>query len=391
MKEIKKLIEDIYNTDIIAKIVEIGAGLPISSEIFKYAGASKTIYTVESPYSRDAFDRSYAKCTHRAISAEKLRLINDSMQTKVEMDSKFYNTLIASTFQLGDETNKTSTHGWFMLIAKGVTKYYHVSIHQAMSRVEYIEKIGYIGLNLLHNQNQEAFENSYIDIVLNDDLTPNRVETIKYASMCDKADIGIVFSVNGDINRIEVITRDVDSLLVYKGSFNPPTIAHVEIAEESEKIHNSNAIFSISINTYDKGNQDINSLIDRIHMINTLGYDVLLYNKPLFKDMVDFLRNKYNGNVIFPVGVDTMNRLVEPYSDVVKFKEDFTNVEFVCNKRDSYTMNVFSSYLVDQDIVKLYDIKNSSISSTMVRNGSQEEVDKYVPSKIKHLIKNKNK
>lgn len=384
------IINEINQSETFAKIIEIGAGLPVAEEFYKYAGASKTIYLVESPYAYEAFERKYGKCAHRAVSAERLKHINDYIQTKEELQNNYYNTVLSSTFQVGGSRNEISTHGWYSLNINGKSKYYHMSLHEAMDRREYIKNIGETGIMLLHSKNETQFTNSFIDIVLNDDLSYDYETTLKFANLSDIEDYAIVFKQDGTIDRLESITRGTDNLILYKGSFNPPTLAHVEIADLANIKYNTNTVFSISINTFQKGIQNIESVLDRIKMINMLGFDVLIVNTPFFKDSVEILRNKYVGRLIYPIGVDTINRLALDYTNnVEQFKIDFDNVKFLCNLRSGYDFNDISKLLLSNDHIDVSEIENSSLSSTMVRNGGVEEIEKYTPKQIQEFLKNK--
>ncbi len=199
-----------------------------------------------------------------------------------------------------------------------------------------------------------------------------------------------VFKTDDTIDRIESITRDVENLIIYKGSFNPPTLAHIEIAEVAKIQYSSNVIFSISINTFQKGIQNVESVLDRIKMINILGYDVLILNTPFFKDSVEILRNKYFGKLIYPIGIDTINRLALDYTDSIeKFEKDFYDVKFLCNLRSGYEFNDISNILLNCNHIDIKEIKHSSLSSTMIRNGGIEEIEKYTPKQIQEFLKNK--
>lgn len=385
---IEDIIKEISNSDTFAKVIEIGAGVGVSHLIYQYSGASKTIYSVESPYSREAFEIKFGKDEHRSVSCEKLKFINDNTQIQTELKLGYYNTLLSSTFQVGNESNSMSTHGWFSLNIKGKSKYYHVSIHDTLTRIEYQNIIGEIGVRILHGKNTNIFEDSNIDIVLNDDLSYDKYTTLNIIQNdiygCS------VFKKDETVDRIESITRDVENLIIYKGSFNPPTLAHVEIADLANIKYNTNTVFSISINTFQKGIQNIESVLDRIKMINMLGFDVLIVNTPFFKDSVEILRNKYVGRLIYPIGVDTINRLALDYTNnVEQFKIDFDNVKFLCNLRSGYDFNDISKLLLSNDHIDVSEIENSSISSTMVRNGGVEEIEKYTPKQIQEFLKNK--
>lgn len=306
----KEIIENIHDSDSYGVIVEIGAGLPISNLLFSVAGASKTIHCVESPYSRESFDKRYPTDSKvRAVSAERLGSVRN--MSRIEMDFKNnYNFVLATSFQVGHKNeNNFSSHGWIMLGTKKDTKYYHLSLHEPLTREEYIKIIGETGVQIL---NGGYFENSYIDIVLNEDFSYDLDSTLEFLSRNTLIDQMSVFKRDGTIDRLETVTRSDNEIVLFKGSFNPPTIKHLDIIENvlsKFKLNKSDSYFLISINTVDKGIIDIKNLIKRIYFINKLGYDCIITNNGHFQSNIDFIRNKFKGKLLFPVGSDTIDRM----------------------------------------------------------------------------------
>lgn len=85
--------------------------------------------------------------------------------------------------------------------------------------------------------------------------------------------------------------------------------------EETQKKYPKHIpLFSISVDTYDKGKVDAQQLIKRITRINGLGYPVVLFGSGLFKDNIDVLRYKNNQELVFPIGLDTSKRIIETYA-----------------------------------------------------------------------------
>lgn len=376
----REIIQEINASSTFAKIVEIGAGMPVSNKIFRYSGASKTIFSAQSNYAREAFDNEFGSSVQKAVSVQRLELINQKY--KEEIERGLYNTILSSSFQVGDYTNNVSTHGWYCLNINNKSKFYHVSIHTPMTREEYIETIGDIGILIMHSRNEVAFNNSYIDIVMDSPSTYDVDTTLKFMSLSDTiAEHASIFKADRTIDRLESLTRDANKIALYRGSFNPPSVAHLEIAETYEQTEKVKPTFTISIDTYEKGTVELSSLKKRIEMINMLGYDVLILTRKLFKTNVDFLRYKYTGEIVFPLGLDTFSRVLDYYeiSSVEQYNElmisKFKDVRFFLVGRDNCS-NAVIDELLSNNIVEYFKIKNSHVSSTDIRNGAVE----YLPS-----------
>ena len=394
----KEIIERINASETFVRLLEVGAGVPIANEIFNYGGASKTVYSSESYYSRDAFSRMFGESKCRAVSAEKLKDINENISVLTDLKNNVYNTVLSTTFQLSEDI-KYSTHGWISLNIKNESiRYYHVSLHYPNNRTNYIKNIGEIGILLLDSKNKSIPLNCYIDVVLDENLKPLYKETLEFISS-NSDDTMSVFKCDGSIDRLESITRDIDTLVVYKGSFNPPTLSHKEIIETSYNAYQGNkkGVLCLSYNTFQKGKQSVESFLDRIELINLMGWDVLITSKPLFKDTYDSIRLKFKGNIVFPMGIDTLNRMSKDYNyfgviDTFIFQDDFKKTEFIIYHRDNELIDpLVQRYMIDTNLVRVEkNIKYHGISSTLVRNlvnnKDFEKIKELVPSEIYNNI-----
>ncbi len=400
----KDTIHSLNESSIFARIIETGAGVPIASKIFDYPGASKTIYSSESYYSQDAFDYKFGGCEKRSVSPERLKTINDHPSVKQDFVEELYNVLISTSFQVGDKKNHMATHGWISVNVKNESiRYYHVSIHEAKNRKKYIREIGRIGIFLLLSKNEHIPLESCVDIVLDENLNPLYETTLEYVKNTTIRESAVVFTTDGKIDRVDPYLRDIETLIVYKGSFNPPTLSHKEIIEKSEYLYggSSTSLFCLNFDTYQKGIQSVDSLLFRIKLINKMGWNVLITTKPYFKDTYDMLRLKYHKKIVFPQGVDTINRMETYYLDTFKksfnkksINKDFESAEFLVFNRDSETLlPKIKENLLDTGIIKLLETDNPNISSTKVRKllneDKHKEIENLVPSLILSDLKGK--
>lgn len=394
-REMKKITEKIHQSDIYGVFIETGCGVPISEALFNVAGASNTVYFSQSPYSREFFHTEYnIKNTKvRSVSPECLQGVLESEKISNLFESKKINTLYVSSFQVGDESNSISTHGWILFKYKENIKYYHISIHEKMTREDYIKRICENGLKLINSKNEFVPEECDVDIILNYNLSYNKKRTLQFISKMNHKEQFSVFY-KDKIDRLESLTRENNSLIIFKGSFKPVQIAHKYIIERSKAKYNTNAVFMISVNVFQKGRQNEDSVLNRIDLLNELGYPVIVCSKPFFKDNISFIRNKFDSSkkIILAMGLDTVNRLMDDYKnsdfyDLEKMKKDFKNTVFFCFNREGSHINDF---IKDNSLFYFEKTEFEEISSTKIReslkNNEYEEIKKIVPFEVYNKV-----
>ncbi|MFN8674321.1 MAG: hypothetical protein U0457_19835 [Candidatus Sericytochromatia bacterium] len=387
------LIKNIHKSDIFGVFIETGCGLALTQELLSISGASNTVYYTQSPYSKTFFESEYnlKNKNTRSVSPEYLKSILETEKILKLFENNTINTLYASSFQIGEKNDK-STHGWILIKYKGTLKYYHISIHESLTRKEYIHKISENAIKLLESKNEIIPTSCNVDIVLNEDLTFNKKDTLEFISNLESTEQFTVFYKN-KIDRLESITRDIEQLIVFKGSFNPVQKAHEYIINRSLENYNTKAVFMISLNVFQKGKQNTDSILKRIELLNELDLPVVICNKPFFKDNINYLRNKFDKKIILSMGLDTFNRLMDDYKEnnnynIVNFRNDFENVEFFCFNRDKYQIN--EVFLEQKDILNFENTNYMEVSSTIVRelleNKNYAEIKNIVPERAYKLL-----
>ena len=382
MQKTPGLIEKIYNSPLFGIVCETGCGQPVAQALYSVSGASKTLYFTESPYSKDYQDRKFGPDENRSVSLEKVRHILSHYVTNYKDVCNFF---YVASFQVGDETNKLSTHGWIALYSSDTIRYFHVSIYEAMTRQQYFDKISEIGLNLIAGENA-----SHVDCVHITEKRQDVTLTLKHHLFSNNEENIVLIDKNRQILRFESVLRETQNLLLYKGSFNPPHIAHQEIANKCEQKYGHKPIFCISTKTYGKPDIALDDLENRITMLNKLGYSVIISKKPMFKDIVEFINNKYAGKITLLMGSDTFDRYLSTTPEELP-------VDYVVFQRPGMTLTHSSEkyqHLKDKLSFIDHDIE---VSSTLARKilasqDSQKEKEEQLslfldPLIVKHLLR----
>lgn len=289
------------------KLVEIGAGVPVADLILSSPGASKIVYETECPYG--SAKEKYG-ITHRMVSREAVETIFKNTEFKN------FNTLVITSFQIPSE-NDVVPHGWVLIGFKyDENKFVHYTFHVTLqhlylkehSRKYYIERLGKVVIELI-----SAFEDKYGGLNLSNVKTGN----VDYGTpnVLNQHNLNTVICFENNLPvRFEDISRKYSSINLYKGSFNPVHSAHLEIAKIAEnRNEQSKTFFAISRNIYQKGKVATDDLKERIRLINSYGYPVLVFDDGFFYDNVLAVRNRFSGKVNPIMGADTFNRLMNCY------------------------------------------------------------------------------
>lgn len=340
MIKITSKIQELHESNAFGIIIETGCGVPVANALFEVSGASKTVFFTESPYSKIVQDKIYGESHARAVSKEnidrfishhELDLKKAESKNNLNADGKKVNYIYASSFQLGE--NNASTHGWIGIWTKNLgCRYYHISIHCPLSRKEYIAEIARIGVDLLYHctitepdVSLTVPSNCYIDIAL--DSNGNEVDwNMMFVSLRGESN-PLVGSDNfisikgGKLVRLEDLFRDKETILLYKGSFNPVHAAHIHNSEVAKQKYGTDVVFVISSSVYQKGWIQADDLKHRVAILNELGYSVIITKDGFFNHNTEYFRYKFKQPIVYVVGSDTMNRILESSYNILNPRE----------------------------------------------------------------------
>jgi len=122
------------------------------------------------------FKSKYKIESVRAVSTEYVDSILDFYKNLI--DNNIINMIYVSSFQVGDINQSMITHGYIGIQYINTKVIYHITIREKLTRINYIEKIKNIGLNLIFQRNEPMKDRKdlYIDIILS--LNQNLTYTI---------------------------------------------------------------------------------------------------------------------------------------------------------------------------------------------------------------------
>jgi nicotinic acid mononucleotide adenylyltransferase len=378
--KIEQLVQNINNSDIYGIISESGIGL--GQAFFDNKNASKTIYFSETPYSKDYNISKYNNHNIRLVSREATENIVKVLEEQYKDEDKI-NFYLSASFQVGDDC---INHGWVSFKYKTQLYSFHLTskfFNKLTSNHEITLAILILINNYCLNVNQvSTFNNINIDKIYNNQ---KEYDTQEMLSKLYKYNLNeyLFFDKDNNIIQYEQYLRGLSdkTYYVFKGSFNPIHNGHIKMIDSFK---DKNVILSISVNNFDKGNIKFENLLNRIKILNSLGYVVLLYKRPLYKEFHEQfkqLNTFLNKEIEYIVGLDIYEKYLIGYN---RIKE---NVKF-----HVFNRNTTNNYipLKENNYLKLYSI-NINISSTLIKSlfkeGNFEEIKKLTPCSKENLIK----
>lgn len=194
---------------------------------------------------------------------------------------------------------------------------------------------------------------------------------------------------------------------IFSGSFNPLTVAHIEMIEAAQKKYDLDEILLILARAnVDKGVFGL-SLADRLLMLklyaaNREDFSVAACSHGKFIEKIEALKPVYppGTHFSFIVGYDTFIRLFDPkyYTDLHGALEAlFDQCRFVVANRQNYDADAVKRVMDDPDyrryagridLIELPDFF-AEISSTDIRAQIQtgNSVDDLVPTEVQEFLK----
>ncbi len=402
--------KELNNSPWMGTICEVGIGVPFQSAYLNHPGASKTILFAHSPYNQMFQDVG----SYRSVSREAVHIMASNDYEKCLNNKNFIQHFhLASSGVHKSLNEKGETHGWVGITIKEQNcsesklfsmpdcLYFHWNCKKVdISRQElglYLNEyiVWFLRKVLLSHWdnwkdaiNELPNSNSLIniDVIHSQHPSSKRAISVEDHLLLVKDDNPLVY-------HDYIFQRPVDFFrkyqVCYRGSFNPPTIAHNKIGE--------NALWEISIDNARKGKINFVDLAHRITMITDLSHPILITSgSSKFVDLHKHLLKYGIEKMDYIVGMDTFNAIVNPkYIDIDddEFFKDFdknnpnhTGSFSVCNRQD---LQVNENQFTNRIDWKLKEISTSilnimNISSSEVREGNY---DLLIPLTLKYILK----
>jgi len=377
------IIEKIHDSDIYGIFIELGAGIPLSTCLFEVEGASNTVFMAISPYNKEFQENVYELAPDRSVSFNGVKKIADYYEKHTSF-SKKVNTIMVTSFQIG---GGICNHGWVCLKSMHNTLFYHLTVKWEGNRKKTIESIGDYLLKILYNRNHQFDFDIPIDIIKND-----KGETMIDLMLWNVNETNLmVFMPTGEGIRLEEAFRPLDKKLIYKGSFNPIHIGHVEIVNKTIDTLNTyqdidieqhggvkdtyGVYFLISRYTVDKspfGNVDLKK---RINHINKCGYGVIISTQGKFiENQKQFSDRGFDDGFVYIMGKDTAKRLIKDDKKIFKERKSDPNLYMVFDRKGAgklvYPNDSFMEIPLEE-----------SANSTTIRN-LMDEIRNLTPEAI---------
>ncbi|MBC7073948.1 nicotinate (nicotinamide) nucleotide adenylyltransferase [Candidatus Parcubacteria bacterium] len=190
------------------------------------------------------------------------------------------------------------------------------------------------------------------------------------------------------------------------GAFNPPTFAHLKIAEKAKKILKLDKIIFIPYGKAPRKKKDLALAKDRFEMTKLLiegkrGFEIEDYEikkkGPAFTiETINYLKRKYKGAEIFwIIGEDSFREMIEgKWKGGLKVLDLARFVVFQRKNHPFSLENLPKKFKKREKVAKekvIFIKTNIPISSSEIREKikKKEKIDKFLPKKVKEYIEKK--
>ncbi len=333
---------------IYGSFVEIGAGQEVARNFFNVGSASGTIAKTMSAYDKDFSDAIYDKeADGRYVSKSRLeKMLNKEyvlLEERLNKDNfkdvryfSFADTISTINY---DKTNKG--HGWmglrFQITPDGAPNNFiiHVLLKDQKARLQQ-ETVGIIGTNMIHacfneSDPKEILKQLY-DNLSKDQITIDMVEvtgpTFKDADnrllslvlVKERMTDAVIFTPDG-MNKQPSDILHKKNIITIRGSFRPVTKVNIDMLErgwekfkQNSKVEEKNIqlLFEITLsNLSSDGEVNERDFLDRVDILCSLGYTVLISNYKKYYKLIEYLSQFTTSRMGLIIGVDSLLEMFE--------------------------------------------------------------------------------
>ena len=345
---IQKALRINLDDNIYGSMVEIGAGQEVARQFFRAGSASGTIAKTMSAYDKDFSDAIYGKeedgryvCKDRLMNIldHEYGLLEERLDRKSFPDRKYF--AFADTVTTLNYVKTNQGHGWIgVRFQKDSNKKWneiiiHVNLHDQDAKLQQ-ETVGILGANLLHacfyltepkEILKELYDNlsrSNLDIDMVNFFGPdfkdvdNRLLSLSLVKegMTD----GVIFTPDGlNHQPSEILYKK--NILTLRGSFRPVTKVNIDMlenglkefkADKKVKQENIQVLFEITLsNLKAAGEVDEQDFLDRVDILCSLGYTVMISNFRKYYKVIEYLSQFTASRMGLIIGVDNLIEMFE--------------------------------------------------------------------------------
>ena len=335
--------ESIYGS-----FVEIGAGQEVVRNFFRVGSASGTIAKTMSAYDKDFSDAIYEKEPDgRYVSKSRLEkmlqkeysLLEERLNKINYKDTRYF--AFADTIATINYSKTTKGHGWmglrFQLTADQKPNDFiiHVLLHDADAQLQQ-ETVGIIGTNMLHACFNES-EPKEILKQLYDNLSKDKVQIdmieirgpafgqfdnrlLSLTLVKERMTNAVIFTPDG-VNQQPSDILHKKNIVTIRGSFRPVTKVNIDMLERGLKEFKKNPkvkeeniqlLFEITLcNLKAEGEVDEQDFLDRVDILCSLGYTVMISNYKKYYKLIEYLSQFTKLRMGLILGVDNLVEMFE--------------------------------------------------------------------------------
>ena len=176
----------------------------------------------------------------------------------------------------------------------------------------------------------------------------------------------------------------------FGGSFNPPTLAHLNLAKQAVEQYNLDLFYFVPVNNYypkdglidiDKRCEMLDLMLKNEKKIKTSKIEKEKNSKYSAFEIFNLIADENKNNQIFFImGEDNYNKMPswEHYEDLRKY----SYIIFQRGDANKFNQNANNVFYMEND-------KHLKISSSLIRSNQKENkpIDKYVTKEINDFIK----
>ena len=345
---IQKALRINLDDNIYGSMVEIGAGQEVARQFFRAGSASGTIAKTMSAYDKDFSDAIYGKeedgryvCKDRLMNMldHEYGLLEERLDRKYFPDRKYFAFADTVTTLNYDKTNQG--HGWIgVRFQKDSNKKWneiiiHVNLHDQDAKLQQ-ETVGILGTNLLHacfyltepkEILKELYDNlsrSNLDIDMVNFFGPDFKEVdnrlLSLSLVKEGMTDGVIFTPDGlNHQPSEILYKK--NILTLRGSFRPVTKVNIDMlenglkefkADKKVKQENIQVLFEITLsNLKAAGEVDEQDFLDRVDILCSLGYTVMISNFRKYYKVIEYLSQFTASRMGLIIGVDNLIEMFE--------------------------------------------------------------------------------